>query len=446
MGKGFHHQLVRIAIEKGYLDHDRAEAAYRMMESERAAGREIRLQDFLLRHRFLSRDQLVEVRRVMARQGVAPRIGDFEILSRLGRGTSGVVYRARQRSLDREVALKILSSHLAANGEFVGRFFREARAAAQVSHPNVVQVFDVGHTRRSHYIVMEYVPGPTLERILEAEGRIDQDRALGIAEQIASALAHIESCGMVHRDIKPGNIMVTAKGVAKLADLGLALRPGETPEASAGTPYYMPPEQARGWHCLDIRSDIYALGCTLFHAVTGSPPYRGRTAAETLRMHAAAPIPDPRALGADISEEFARLMMRMMQKEPARRFSSAAELCAALDAVRTGRGFAPPARPVANARSRPLWWLYAAVGAAVLLLAALLLALAAWRINALRRVPRAPAGPVERAIPPAPRRPSRFRRPLLRRAPRGPQPGRLREPPAPGRNGAPGESEQGEPG
>jgi len=391
MSRAFRERLVQVAIEKGYLDEEQAREAYRLIESGEASDPGRRFQDVLVERRLLTRDQIIAVRRAMAKEGMAPRIGDFEIISRLGRGTSGVVYRARQRSLGREVALKLLSSHLAADAEFVRRFFREARTAACVSHPNVVQVYDVGQTRHTHYIVMEYVPGVTLERLIETEGRIPPERVLSIARQIARALAHIESCGMVHRDIKPGNIMMTATGQAKLADLGLALRPGDTPEGGAGTPFYMPPEQVAGWRRTDIRSDIYALGCTLFHAATGVPPYRGRTVVETVSMHASAPIPDARSIVPSLPAGLASLLARMMAKRPEDRFASAVELCEALDRLGEDAAASRHTGSTLDRGSSLTRWLWAGFGAAIVV--ALCIVFIALRQGILRRAPGAPDAP-----------------------------------------------------
>lgn len=421
MGSHFSDRLLRTALRKGYLDRNRVAAARKLMRGERAAGGRPRLHRILLRYNLLTRAQLLDIRRTMARQGMPMRVGDFDIISRLGRGAAGAVYRARQRSLDREVAIKILAGPLAADGELVERFLHEARAAAQICHPNVVQVYDVGRTQHTRYIVMEYVRGPTLDRVLRAEGPISEERAVAIGVQAARALVTTEGAGIVHRDIKPANIIVTPSGTAKLADLGLALVPGETVEHSAGTPYYMAPEQARGQADLDTRADIYALGCTLFHAVTGRAPYRGRTAAETLRMHAEAAVPDagdarPARAGAPLSPAFRATLKRMMAKAPDARFATAADLLAALSCGEEEDTPPPLPGPKPRVRRGLLPWAFVAAGAlGVIALAAIALIVTRTASQA-DEPPDPPFTVVAPETPPPDLRPSpRPRRPRWRR-------------------------------
>ena len=371
-GSEFQDRLIEVALRKGYLDADKVQAALRMIQQEAQKGQARRLEQALLQKNFLSREQLVDIRRTMAQEGLHPRLDDFDILSRIGRGAMGTVYRARQRSLDRVVAIKLLASHLASNEQFVRRFVREARLAARVNHPSIVQVFDVGQWRGRHYIVMEYVQGRGLDRIIPSGGPLSEKRAASIAIQIAGALQQAEARGIVHRDIKPGNIVVTADGVAKLADLGLALARGEDSEENVGTPYYMSPEQARNDPDLDVRADIYSLGCTLFHAVTGRPPFEGATALETARMHAESPAPDARTYRADLSPAFSALLRRMMAKRPDDRFRDARELLAVLEKLEPDAGGA--GRPKRGSLPCGGWALAFAIALLVLLL--LLIAIA----------------------------------------------------------------------
>lgn len=242
------------------------------------------------------------------------QVNDYDVISRIGRGGMGVVYLARQRSLDRRVALKVLASHLAADKRFVTRLLREARLAAKLSHPNVIRVYDVGEWRNTHYIVMEYVEGHSLDRLIRSGELLSEARALGVMRQVADVLIAAQGHGIVHRDIKPGNILLTADGTVKLADLGVARLAGEQAESDVGTPYYLSPEQAHNDPLLDSRADIYSLACTLFHAMTGRPPYLGSTAIATVAMHLDSPVPDIRESRPDVSAEFAALIRRMMVK------------------------------------------------------------------------------------------------------------------------------------
>jgi len=376
MRSEFRDRLIGTALEKGYLDEERVRAALKILHAETEKGAKVGLHEVLVRYNLMTHGELLDVRRTMAKDGVPIRLGDFDILARLGRGATSTVYLARQRSLEREVAVKLLGGHLAGNAEMEERFFAEARLAAQVSHGNIVHVYDVGDTRHTHYIVMEYVQGETLEAIIEREGRISEERATAVGVQMARALLRIEECGIVHRDIKPGNIMLTGDGTAKLADLGMALAEGGT-ETGGGTAYYMAPEQARGEEGLDVRTDIYSLGCTLFHAVTGRPPYAGRNAAETLRMHEREPVPDAGELRPGLSAGFCEVLRVMMAKEREGRFSDAKSLLAAWE--RLAAGSAPEVR-VRKARGGGMLWWWALAGAGLIVLLALIwLWLGDWR-------------------------------------------------------------------
>jgi serine/threonine-protein kinase len=184
------------------------------------------------------------------------RIGGYELLATLGKGGMGVVFKARQVSMDRVVALKVLPPHLAENEAFVQRFLREARSAAKLNHPNVVQGIDVGQAEGHYYFAMEFVDGSTVKEMIKQQGRLDEKTALNIVGAVARALEHAHEHGIIHRDIKPDNIMVTRKGEVKLADLGLA-RTTEKPDTmtiegtALGTPYYMAPEQVRAQADID---------------------------------------------------------------------------------------------------------------------------------------------------------------------------------------------------
>jgi serine/threonine-protein kinase len=355
----FQDRLIHTAVRKGYLDAGQVAHALRLLREAQAGGREAHLGSVLVEAGLLTEEQALDVRRTMAQEGLPPRLDDYDILSRVGRGSTGAVYCARQRSLDRQVAVKILSSHLAADPRYVERFLREARLAARFAHSNIIQVFDVGQWRDTHYIVMEYVPGRGLDRLIGAGEKLTEAQAVSVLLQVGRALRAAQERGIVHRDIKPANILLTPSGVAKLADLGLALAPGEQAEQSCGTPYYASPEQIRN-EAVDARSDIYSLGCALYHALTGRPPFDGRTVVETLRMHAETAAPDVRALRPDLSVRFGRLLSRMMAKRPAERFESPAALIEAVEKL-----------SAAAARDRGLtvlWVLAFSMGAMVMIM------------------------------------------------------------------------------
>ncbi|MBI1852606.1 MAG: protein kinase [Planctomycetes bacterium] len=266
-------------------------------------------------------------------------IAGYRITGKLGRGGMGVVYRATQLSLNREVALKILSKKLTQNPTFIEKFIREARAAAQLNHPNVVQVFDVGNENDVYFISMEMVSGGTLQALINTNGKIPASQALPYAIDAARALVFAQKKGLVHRDIKPDNLMISEAGVVKIADLGLARNLQESLESAKaeaggvfGTPHFVSPEQAQGQK-VDGRSDIYSLGATLYTLLAGSTPFHGKTAAEIVSQQIKAqPIP-LRDIDPEIPEDVADLVAKMMQKDPAARFANADELLAELERI-----------------------------------------------------------------------------------------------------------------
>ncbi|MBM4031317.1 MAG: serine/threonine protein kinase, partial [Planctomycetes bacterium] len=248
------------------------------------------------------------------------RIGGFELLATLGKGGMGVVFKARQVSMDRVVALKVLPPHLAKNEAFVQRFLREARSAAKLNHPNIVQGIDVGVADGNYYFAMEFVDGTTVKEMIKSKGRLDEKSALNIVGAVARALEHAAKHDIIHRDIKPDNIMVARDGAVKLADLGLA-RSTEKPDTmtiegtALGTPYYMAPEQVRAQADIDTRADIYALGATLYHMVTGEQAYTGPNAGAIMARHLADPVPSARDKHPEVSRATDELIQRMMAKD-----------------------------------------------------------------------------------------------------------------------------------
>jgi serine/threonine-protein kinase len=273
-------------------------------------------------------------------------IAGYELLERLGRGSMGAVFLARQLSLDRKVAFKVLAPRFAENENYVRRFLREAKAAAKLNHTNIITAIDVGDIAGVKFFVMEYADGPTVAELLERGGAMDSKRALGIVIPIARALEHAHRNGFVHRDIKPANIILTREGVPKLCDLGLAKEveegSGDTEEGQTmGTPDYIAPEQARGEADIDIRSDIYSLGATLFHMVTGQVPFPGPNPAVVMTRHLTEPPPNARRRNPAVSPEVARLIRKMMAKDRNDRYQTPAELIEELVAVMEGRGVKP---------------------------------------------------------------------------------------------------------
>ena len=261
----------------------------------------------------------------------------------LGEGMMGAVFRGHQVSLDRPVAIKVLTPRLAKNAQFLKRFEREARAVARLNHPNVVSGIDVGEAQSYRYFVMEYVAGPTLLQLLEKHGKVKYETATQIVLHVARALEHAHEHGLVHRDVKPANIIISSRTrAAKLCDLGLAKHVeedgSETMEGRAiGTPFYISPEMSRGERTVDIRSDIYSLGATYFHAVCGRPPFDGPTPAVIMAKHLMEEAPSVKQLCPQASVGCVAVIERMLQKSRADRYQSPTELIAALELVVAGR-------------------------------------------------------------------------------------------------------------
>jgi serine/threonine protein kinase len=288
-------------------------------------------------------------------------IAGFRIEKRLGRGASGTVYRAHQISLDRPVAFKILAPALAGDEKLVGRFLREARAAARLNHPRVVQVYDAGQEGDLYFIAMEFLEGGSLRDLLHRERRIVPDRAIAMGLEVAAALEFAEGQRIVHRDIKPANLLLDGKGALKVADLGIACDLALRSDSSftvIGSPRYMAPEQARAGGTVDHRADIYALGATLYHAISGEPPFAGATVGEILKAKLGRDLPPLHVKTSQVPPELSFIIAKMMARSPEGRYGSAADVRAALArassamAARRKRAVEPVR---GKARSLPSW-------------------------------------------------------------------------------------------
>ena len=315
-------------------------------------------------------------------------LGDFHIIRRLGEGGMGQVYLGEQLSLKRPVALKILKAELAANTTALKRFKAEAEAVARATHPNIVQVYAIGEAEGLHYMALEYIEGMNLRDYLIKKGPPPLPLALSIMRQGAAALQRAAELGIIHRDVKPENILLTRKGAVKIADFGLSrCLAGDRPPPSLtqsgitmGTPLYMSPEQVEG-RPLDPRTDIYSFGVTCYHMLAGHPPFRGETAFEVALQHVQA-TPDPLdKIRPDLPAELCAVIHRMMARDPNQRYQTARDLFKDLTWLRenlTGvssgitRVLPAAERPAAEGKGSPppprwgLRWL--AVGTVVLAL------------------------------------------------------------------------------
>ncbi|MFH0953398.1 MAG: serine/threonine-protein kinase [Verrucomicrobiota bacterium] len=279
----------------------------------------------------------------------------YRILEKIGEGGMATIWMARQLSLDRAVAIKVLSPRLVRDQDAIQRFRLEAMAAAKLKHPGIVQVYDAGERGGLVYIVMEYVAGCTVADLLVRKGSLQEKHTLLIAEGIALALGYAwDEARIIHCDIKPDNVLVEQDGAVKLADLGLArmigLRGGHAEQDMVeGTPHYASPEQARGDTDLDCRTDIYSLGAMLYHLTTGTLPFRDSTGLAAMEKQVSGFLPDPRQINPGVSDGMAALIERMMVKDRALRYQTWAEVRADLEVVK--RGGVPAGAPIAPQQS-----------------------------------------------------------------------------------------------
>ncbi|HPA20916.1 MAG TPA: bifunctional serine/threonine-protein kinase/formylglycine-generating enzyme family protein [Verrucomicrobiae bacterium] len=321
---------------------------------------------------------------------VGVRLGDFVIEGLLGKGAMGSVYRARQISLGRPVALKVMRPEFAAEEDMVARFRREARAAGAISHPHLIGIYSFGQEGDTCFFAMELVEGQSLRAFLKRGERFSESECLEIGRQVLAGLREAHRAGIVHRDIKPDNLMLDDRHQVRVADLGLARVAG--PESGLavtmtgmmmGTPLYIAPEQAEGRREVDYRADFYALGATLYHLATGKPPYEGSSGVEVIGKHLNAPVPDARAVDPELSKPFADLLKRLMAKRPEDRPQKHAEIEKELDrcGALLAEEFKEQSRIAASAKLRvvqrswvdePVTWIAAAVVVAVLVAGAFL--------------------------------------------------------------------------
>jgi len=331
----------RRAVKEGFLDTDQFLDSLRIYKQLRDKNKAMSLADIFIKKGLLKEADLTGLL-VSIPDDVVNMIEGYRIEKKLGEGGMGMVYKAKQISMDREVALKILSPRLTNDRQFVQRFFREARASGKLNHPNIVQGFDSGVSGGHHYITMEFIDGRTVEDVLKEKGKFDEKEALRICCEVAKALGHADQFGIVHRDIKPDNIMMSTRGEVKLTDMGLArqeMDPNITQVGMAmGTPNYISPEQAKAEENLDIRADIYSLGATLFHLVTGELPFTGKSVDVILTKHVVETPRSVKEMVPELSSDIDDLITKLMAKSPDDRFQKPEVLVETIQRIIEGKG------------------------------------------------------------------------------------------------------------
>ena len=334
-GTGFETMLGRLVVERGLVSHNELEDARRRKELDPGGS----LVSTLVRAQYLTQGQMERLKSELDSESSSRSIPGYKIIRKLGAGAMATVFLAKQLSLDRLVAIKVLPRRLSSNSDFINRFYKEGRAAAKLNDPNIVAAYDVAQAGEHHYFVMEYVDGDTVYDRIKDSKRFAESEAIAVTRQVASALAHAHAVGFIHRDIKPKNIMITHDGTVKLADLGLAraLSDKEAAEAEAGraygTPFYISPEQIRGKVDIGPQADIYGLGATLYHMVTGRVPFKGKNPSEVMHRHLKDRLEPPDHVNPEISSGIAQIIEMMMAKSPNDRYHNAAELIEDLDLV-----------------------------------------------------------------------------------------------------------------
>lgn len=339
----------RIVVDQGFATPEEVQHCMEQARVTVHEGNQRSLSHLLVQNEYITTRQLERLRAQAEAESSGQQIPGYKILGKLGQGAMATVFKARQLSLDRLVAIKVLPRKFTTNPQFIERFYAEGRAAAQLNHPNIVQAYDVGQAGEYHYFVMEYVEGRTVYDDIVKHKRCPQGEAIDIVIQIAEALQHAHSKGLIHRDVKPKNIMLTREGVAKLADMGLARAISDKEAAEAeqgkafGTPYYISPEQIRGELNIGPASDIYSLGATLYHMVTGAVPFDGKNPSAVMHAHLKQQLVPPDHVNPKLSAGISEVIEQMMGKSPKARYPSCADLLVDLRAVRQGQ---PP--PIAH--------------------------------------------------------------------------------------------------
>ncbi|HYG77140.1 MAG TPA: serine/threonine-protein kinase [Planctomycetota bacterium] len=342
--------ILKVGIELGYLTPAQAESASKRQQELRQGGIDLPVGQVLLERRILVSGQLKRLMRELAyrraqhaKAPAAPttlkkNFGPYELQEVLASSGRCRVISARDTAMGRQVVLKVLPPHVASNNVWLERFRREVQLAGQLSHPNIVTAYGTAEIEGSPVLVLEFVDGTSLDRKLEIEGNIAEKTVWLMAREVAKALACAAEKNILHRDIKPANILISKDGKVKICDMGLSKSMADDTALTAagttvGTPFYISPEQAHGTKDLDGRSDIYSLGCTVFHMLTGSVPFLGETLTDVMLAHTHAVRPDPRAFLPEITEGSSRLVMRMMATKPEERPQSAQTLVEEIDAL-----------------------------------------------------------------------------------------------------------------
>ena len=332
----------KLAVDQGLCTDEELRQSIKELQERRKVN-PVMLQELMIELGYITASQAARLKRnLKENKGAFHQIPGYKILGKIGAGAMAFVYKAQQLSLNRTVAIKVLPKRFTENPEYVQRFYKEGQAAGKLNHPNIVQAIDVGEAGGYHYFVMEYVEGKTIADDLTGGVPFAEQDATEIIIQVAHALVHAHHHGLVHRDVKPKNIMINTQGVVKLADMGLARETTDIEAAQSeagkayGTPYYIAPEQIRGKIDIDGRADIYGLGATFYHMVTGRVPFTGDDSSEIMRKHLREKLIPPDHINTTLSAGVSEVIEIMMAKRREDRYNNVEELLIDLEALREG--------------------------------------------------------------------------------------------------------------
>ena len=349
-------KITQAILDQGYCKPQQMSAVVREWRLTGDHPERQALFDLLIARGILDADQVGRVSDLAAHAVAIDRIPGYELLERVGVGATGQVFRARQTRLNRTVAIKILNPPRDKSKALIEKLAQEARAVARLNHKNIVQAYDVEATEDLQYFVMEFVQGTTVYEYLAQHKHYREAEALKIVIQVAEALEHAHAAGLVHCDIKPRNVLIDQNGVAKLTDFGIARRLDESNAVAGGgafgTPLYSSPEQFTGQSKIDGRTDIYSLGATLYHMVTGRPPFQASSYLQVARAHISEPLLPPDQIVPELSLGICQVIDFMMAKRPEQRYADVGRLLEDLRDLAAGR--APTFASEGNVLNRAL--------------------------------------------------------------------------------------------
>jgi len=355
----FNIKFARMVLEQKLATQEQVSECLSLKQDGAKAGKAQRqLPDIMVDKGYLARESAEAIRKQLERQAFPEEIASYEIKSVVGRGGMGIVYRARAKRTGEPIALKVVRLSALNTATARTRFEREARLLQRLSHPNIVGCIEIGEWKGSQFIAMEFVEGEPVNKIVKESGPLSIEKAVDIAASVADALAYAHSKHMIHRDIKPNNILVDPDGTVKLLDFGLSKSQQDEyadltmPGTGMGTPYYMPPEQIRGAKTVDHRGDIYSLGATLYEAVTGQRTLEGKPMEALMKLESGEPITPPEELRPDLPPEFCRILKKMLARDQDDRYQSAGRLLRELQELRAALTGEPPPIPAKGATGK----------------------------------------------------------------------------------------------